>query len=68
MSTLLDLWSGSSQKPFMAQSNSGDVVYIQSQIYNGWFFAKPAASRGTGYQTDGTGLILKDNEAIWTLL
>lgn len=66
--TLLELWSSSEQKAFLAQDTSGLVVLIQSPLNNGWFIGNPVVAFNTGYRTDGSSAILRSDEAIWSLI
>lgn len=65
--TLSDLWTSSSNAPFLAQSNNS-YIYVANKLYNEWFVVYYLSGDTNGYRTDGPLNFLPGNQSNWTIL
>lgn len=68
MQNLITLW-GVALKPFLAQSDDGMVVLIQTQANNGFYVGQVMSTTAHGYiSTTQNTIVLRGDESIWTLI
>lgn len=68
MNTLADLWA-TTLKPFLAQSNDGMIVLVQTLANNNFYVGQIMSLTNHGYiATTQNTIVLNGTEQIWTLI